>query len=75
MAGATVLVLRRKMPDVPRPYRTLGYPVIPILFVGVAAFLTIQTLLHSARESLLGMVLILCGVPFYLFWNRQRRAA
>jgi len=75
MAGAAVLVLRRKMPNVARPYRTLGYPVIPVLFVGVAGFLTIQTLLHSARESLLGLGLILCGLPFYLFWNRQRHAA
>ncbi|MGC8759390.1 MAG: APC family permease [Bryobacteraceae bacterium] len=75
MAGAAVLVLRRKLPELPRPYRTLGYPAIPVLFVGVAGFLTVQTLLHSARESLLGLGLILCGLPFYLFWNRQRRAA
>ncbi|MCS7042382.1 MAG: amino acid permease [Bryobacteraceae bacterium] len=73
MAAAAVMVLRRKMPDAPRPYRALGYPVIPFLFVAVAGFLTVQTLLNSVRESLLGLALILCGLPFYLFWNRQPR--
>lgn len=69
MSTAAVIVLRRKMPAAERPYRTLGYPVIPVLFVMVAAFLTVQTLLHSARESLLGLGLILCGLPFYLRWK------
>jgi APA family basic amino acid/polyamine antiporter len=71
MAAAAVLVLRRKMPDAARPYRAVGYPVIPLVFVAVAGFLTVQTLLNSARESLLGLALILCGLPFYLFWNWQ----
>lgn len=73
MAAAAVIVLRRKMPDARRPYRAVGYPVIPLLFVAVAGFLTVQTLVNSARESLLGLGLIVCGIPFYLFWNRQAR--
>jgi len=71
MATAAVIVLRRKLPGAQRPYRTLGYPVVPILFVLVAAFLTIQTLLHSTRESLLGLGLILCGLPFYVRWKKR----
>jgi APA family basic amino acid/polyamine antiporter len=71
MAAASVVVLRRKMPGAERPYRTLGYPVVPFLFVLVAAFLTGQTLVHSPRESLLGIGLMMCGAPFYLFWKRQ----
>jgi APA family basic amino acid/polyamine antiporter len=71
MATAAVIVLRRKMPAAQRPYRTLGYPLVPILFVLVAAFLTVQTLLHSARESLLGLGLILCGLPFYVRWKNR----
>lgn len=73
MAAAAVIVLRRKMPEARRPYRAVGYPVIPLLFVAVAGFLTVQTLVNSARESLLGLGLIVCGLPFYLFWNRQVR--
>ncbi len=73
MAAAAVMVLRRKMPDAARPYRAVGYPVIPLVFVAVAGFLTVQTLLNSVRESLLGLALILCGLPFYLFWNWKAR--
>lgn len=75
MATAAVIVLRRKMPAAERPYRTLGYPVVPVLFVLVAAFLTVQTLLNSARESVLGLGLILCGVPFYLRWKSRGESA
>jgi basic amino acid/polyamine antiporter, APA family len=71
MTAAAVLVLRRKRPDLHRPYRTLGYPFVPILFVAVAALLIVSTLLDSPRESLLGIVLILLGLPFYFHWKRQ----
>jgi amino acid transporter len=69
MATASVIVLRIKRPDMPRPYRTLGYPVVPILFVAAIASLIVSTLLHSPRESLLGIAIITLGVPFYLFWS------
>jgi APA family basic amino acid/polyamine antiporter len=71
MATASVLVLRHKRPDLHRPYRTLGYPVVPILFVLVAVTLLVQTLLNSPRESILGLVFILAGLPFYFHWKRQ----
>ncbi|WP_321470343.1 amino acid permease [uncultured Paludibaculum sp.] len=72
MATAAVIVLRRKRPDLPRPYRTLGYPVVPVLFVLVAVLLLYFTLLKSPRESILGLVLIAAGLPFYRYWKRQR---
>jgi APA family basic amino acid/polyamine antiporter len=72
MTTASVLVLRRKEPDLPRPYRTLGYPVVPIVFVFVALALLVSTLLDSPRESGLGLVLIATGLPFYSYWKRRR---
>ena len=72
MATASVIVLRKKRPDLPRPYRTLGYPVVPVLFVFVAGMLIISTLVESPRESLLGLVIILAGLPFYFHWKRRR---
>ncbi|MBL8227604.1 MAG: amino acid permease [Bryobacterales bacterium] len=71
MATASVIVLRRKRPDLVRPYRTLGYPVVPVLFVLVAAALLVSTLQSSPRESLMGIGIILAGLPFYRYW-RQR---
>ena len=71
MAAASVIVLRKTKPDMPRPYRTLGYPIVPMLFVLVAGLLIFYTLRDSPRESLLGLVLIAIGLPFYFHWNRQ----
>jgi APA family basic amino acid/polyamine antiporter len=71
MTTASVLVLRKKRPDLHRPYRTLGYPVVPILFVGVAAALVLSTLFDSPRESLMGLALISLGLPFYFYWKAR----
>jgi basic amino acid/polyamine antiporter, APA family len=72
MTTAAVIVLRCKRPDLPRPYKTLAYPVLPVLFVLVAMLLVLSTLFDSPRESLLGLGFILLGLPFYFYWNRKR---
>lgn len=72
MTTASVLVLRRKRPTMERPYRTLGYPVVPVLFVLVAGALVLSTLVDSPRESLFGIGLIILGLPFYFHWKRAR---
>jgi APA family basic amino acid/polyamine antiporter len=72
MTTAAVLVLRRKRPEMPRPYRTFGYPLVPIVFVLSAFGLVISTLFNSPRESLLGLTLVALGLPFYYFWSRRR---
>jgi APA family basic amino acid/polyamine antiporter len=72
MATAAVLVLRRKRPDLPRPYRTVGYPAVPIAFVLGIGCLIVSTLRNSPRESLLGLALIVLGLPFYFYWKRGR---
>ena len=72
MATASVLVLRRKRPDLVRPYKTLGYPFVPIVFVLVAGALIVSTLLESPRESVIGVGIIVVGIPFYWYWSRQK---
>ncbi|MGA2714922.1 MAG: amino acid permease [Bryobacteraceae bacterium] len=69
MATASVFVLRRTRPDLPRPYRTLGYPVVPFLFLAGATVLEITTLWTKPRESIAGIILILMGLPFYFYWR------
>jgi APA family basic amino acid/polyamine antiporter len=71
MATASVIVLRIKRPDMPRPYRALGYPVVPVLFVLVAGALLVSTFIKSPRESGMGLVLIFAGIPFYHYWKRK----
>lgn len=72
--GATALgvfVLRIKEPDVPRPYRVWGYPVVPALFVIFCITLIIITLFTHPREAGIGLALMLTGLPFYFYWNRK----
>jgi APA family basic amino acid/polyamine antiporter len=71
MTAASVIVLRIRRPDLPRPYRVLGYPVVPAIFVLVAIALLYSTLMSSPRESGIGLVLIIAGLPFYSFWKRR----
>jgi len=72
MTTASVIVLRRKRPDIDRPYRTWGYPIVPVLFVLSALCLVLSTLFDSPRESLFGLVLIFIGLPFYLYWKKRK---
>jgi APA family basic amino acid/polyamine antiporter len=71
-AGA-VFVLRRKMPDAPRPYRTIGYPVVPFVFLLAAVLLVGNTLVASPVESVTGLVLIGLGLPVYFYYRKSAR--
>ena len=73
MTAAAVIVLRIKRPDLERPYRTLGYPLVPLLFVVGALILLVSTAVDRPRESLMGIILILLGLPFYLYWKKQHK--
>jgi amino acid transporter len=69
MATAAVIVLRIKRPELARPYHTIGYPFVPILFVLVAGLLLLSTLADSPFESLKGLFIVLAGIPFYFYWR------
>jgi APA family basic amino acid/polyamine antiporter len=74
---AGVIILRKKRPDLPRPYKTWGYPVTPILFILSSVFLTVNSLLRAFWNSFAGLAIIALGIPVYLIWShrRQRPAA
>ena len=71
MTAAAVLVLRRKRPDLRRPYRTLGYPAVPVLFILASLVLICATAVQRPRESAIGICLIVLGVPFYYYWKTR----
>jgi basic amino acid/polyamine antiporter, APA family len=72
LCASSVFVLRRKSPDKERPYKTLGYPVMPIIFVLVATWLVINTLVNKPVESVTGIVLIALGLPLYFYFRTRR---
>jgi APA family basic amino acid/polyamine antiporter len=67
-----VFILRRRMPDAPRPYKVWGYPVVPAVFILFCIGLIINTIITQPREAGLGLLLMLTGVPVYLWYNKQR---
>lgn len=73
-ATLAVVILRRKMPQLPRPYRVWGYPVLPVTFSLAALAIVINTLVRTPRESLLGTGLVILGIPIYLVWKRLAAA-
>jgi APA family basic amino acid/polyamine antiporter len=71
LATSSIFIFRIKYPEMERPYKAFGYPVVPILFLLVATWLLATTLLNSPRQSFAGIILILIGLPFYFYLARQ----
>ena len=70
LAGAaSVFVLRRRHPDLPRPYETWGYPFVPLIFVVATLMILVNTLFARPIESLAGLGITALGVPAYLYWR------
>jgi APA family basic amino acid/polyamine antiporter len=72
--GATslgVIILRRKMPDAPRPYKVWGYPVVPAIYILFCVYLCFNTIITRPREAAIGTALILAGIPVYLLLQRK----
>ncbi|NLT21552.1 MAG: amino acid permease [Syntrophorhabdus sp.] len=70
-SGLAHVVLRRKKPSIERPYRTWGYPLVPLLFVAVYFSIAIQIFLSSPVRSLAGIAITASGIPFYLYSLRR----
>lgn len=76
--GATTLgvfILRRKMPDAPRPYKVWGYPVVPAIVVIFCVILIINTVFTRSQEAAIGAILMLTGVPMYLYFNSRKKGS
>jgi APA family basic amino acid/polyamine antiporter len=68
---AGLFVLRVKRPDAARPYKALGYPVLPALYIAMAAWICGVLLRYKPQYTWPGLVLVLLGIPVYLFWSRR----
>jgi basic amino acid/polyamine antiporter, APA family len=67
-----VLVLRRKLAHVPRPYRLPGYPIVPLIFLLVMVWIVLSALIKNPKESIATVLLILLGLPLYPLFRRRR---
>ncbi|MBW3629339.1 MAG: amino acid permease [Gemmatimonadetes bacterium] len=75
MAVGAVFLLRRKRPDLPRPYRTVGYPVVPLVFLAASVLMLLNAAVEQPVSTLTGFAIILLGVPVFFLWRRLRPTA
>ena len=68
---AGIFVLRRTRPDMDRPYRAFGYPVLPALYIAVAGVIEILLLIYKPNYTFPGLGIVLLGVPVYFLWRRK----
>jgi APA family basic amino acid/polyamine antiporter len=71
LAVIAVFLLRRRRPDIERPYRTFGYPVVPAVFLLASLAMLGNAVLNRPVSTLLGFGIILAGVPVYYVWNKK----
>jgi APA family basic amino acid/polyamine antiporter len=70
---AALFVLRRTHPDAPRPYRAIGYPVLPAIYIVMALFIDVVLLLYKPQFTWPGLIIVLLGIPVYFIWHSRRR--
>ena len=75
LVAGSLFVFRRTLRDAPRPYRTPGYPVIPIVFLLATVALVVNTFMATPRQALYAIATLILGLPFYWYWARHPRPA
>ena len=69
LTGAAVFILRRRRPDAHRPYKTIGYPFTPLLFVAISLWFVVNTLVDQPVQAWAGLGFLALGVPVYYYWK------
>ena len=65
-------MLRRRYPDLKRPYRTLGYPVVPLVFLIASVLMLANSLVRDTLPTVIDFGIILAGIPVFFFWRRRQ---
>lgn len=72
LCAASVIYLRRRRPELDRPYKTWGYPWVPLLFVVAASAIVVNTMVNDFWNSFWGLLVVSTGIPAYFYWHRKR---
>jgi len=70
----SLFVLRRTRPNAERPYRAVGYPVLPAIYIAIALYIDIVLLLYKPQYTWPGLIIVLLGIPVYYMWSRRTAA-
>jgi len=72
---AGIFILRRKMPDVPRPYKAFGYPVLPFIYILLATAFCVSLIIYKTNYALFGLIIVLIGIPIYYIALANKKAS
>ncbi len=70
-----LFILRRKRPNAERPYKAIGYPVLPALYILMLVFIDVVLLRYKPQYTWPGLIIVLLGIPVYLFWSKRAQPA
>jgi APA family basic amino acid/polyamine antiporter len=70
-----LFVLRKTQPDAHRPYRAVGYPILPAIYILLALFIDVVLLRYKPQYTWPGLIIVLCGIPVYYVWTRRERVS
>ena len=68
-----LFILRTKRPDIPRPYKAFGYPVIPVIYILTTSFIMVILLIYKPNYTFPGLILVVLGIPVYFIWKKFSR--
>jgi APA family basic amino acid/polyamine antiporter len=68
----SIFVLRIKRPDMPRPYKAPGYPVVPAIYILTTIFIMVILLMYKRAYTFPGLLIVLMGIPVFFFWNNKK---
>ena len=73
LVTASIFVFRRRIPEASRPFRTPGYPIVPVIFILVSLLLLVNTVITDPKECAIGLAFILSGIPVYFWFKASKR--
>lgn len=68
-----IFILRRKRPDIPRPYKAFGYPVVPAIYILTTTLIMIILLIYKPAYTFPGLIIVILGIPVYFIWRRKNK--
>jgi APA family basic amino acid/polyamine antiporter len=65
-----IFILRVKRPDIPRPYKAFGYPLVPAIYILTTTFIMIILLIYKPNYTFPGLAIVILGIPVFYLWKR-----
>ncbi len=74
LTGTALFLLLKQKPDLPRPYRAWGYPVLPLLFIAIILWMVLNEFRQDPRAALSGIAMVAAGIPFFFYFRKGAHA-